>query len=53
MKKLLTTEEYEELLAEFENKRQKKPKTSSHTDSGKKIRRLNCLRQQLSQVSVE
>ena len=51
LKKLLTDEEYKELVEEFENRGQKKPKVSSHTDSGKKAQRLKCLKKQLSQIA--
>ena len=53
IKKLLSEEEYKELMAEFENKKQKKSRTSSGKDSDKKIRRLNCLKEQLRQVSLK
>ena len=53
LKKLLTDEEHKELVAELENRGRRKPKVSSHTDSGKKAKRLNCLKKQLSQIAVQ
>ena len=53
IEKLLSEEEYKELVAEFENKQQRKLKVSSGKDSDKKIQRLNCLKEQLRQVSLK